>query len=72
VPVPWVARHSGRAQDLLLSSFHLVMDVIDRVPQLGSRAAQLRQLMRDKRAEHRMYVRQYGQDLPEVREDMAA
>jgi len=49
-----------------MDRFHLVMDVIDRVPSLGRRAAVLRQRMVDKRAEHRAYVRRTGQDLPEV------
>lgn len=51
-----------------LDRFHLVMDVIDRVPGLGYRAASLRQHMRDKRTEHRHYIRAYGQDMPEIRE----
>jgi xylulose-5-phosphate/fructose-6-phosphate phosphoketolase len=51
-----------------LDRFHLVMDVIDRVPALGYRAAHVRQLMRDKRAEHREYVTQRGEDMPAVRD----
>ncbi len=51
-----------------LDRFHLVMDVIDRVPKLGYRAASLRQLMRDKRTEHRRFVTRYGRDMPEVEE----
>jgi xylulose-5-phosphate/fructose-6-phosphate phosphoketolase len=50
-----------------LDRFHLVSDVIDRVPMLGYRAAYLKQLMRDKRIEHREYITRHGQDLPEVR-----
>jgi xylulose-5-phosphate/fructose-6-phosphate phosphoketolase len=50
-----------------MDRFHLVIDVIDRVPGLGPRAARVRQLMQDKRAEHRAWTRQYGEDLPEVR-----
>jgi xylulose-5-phosphate/fructose-6-phosphate phosphoketolase len=50
-----------------MDRFHLVLDVIDRVPGLGPRAARVRQLMQDKRAEHRAWTRQYGEDLPEVR-----
>jgi xylulose-5-phosphate/fructose-6-phosphate phosphoketolase len=42
------------------------MDVIDRVPGLGQRAATVRQLMQDKRAAARAYTRTEGEDLPEV------
>jgi xylulose-5-phosphate/fructose-6-phosphate phosphoketolase len=48
--------------------FHLVMDVIDRVPGLGSRAAGLRQLMVDTRRRARLWTREHGDDLPEVRD----
>ena len=51
-----------------MDRYHLVMDVIDRVPGLARRAAVLRQQMVDKRAEHRAYVRRTGEDLPEVRD----
>jgi xylulose-5-phosphate/fructose-6-phosphate phosphoketolase len=51
-----------------LDRFHLVMDVIDRVPTLGSRAARLRQRMADERLRHRAYTREVGEDPPEVRE----
>ncbi len=50
-----------------MDRFHLVLDVIDRVPGLGPRAARVRQLMEDKRIQHRAWTRQYGEDLPEVR-----
>ena len=49
-----------------LDRFHLVADVIDRVPTLGYRAAHLRQAMRDKLIEHREYIERHGQDMPEV------
>jgi xylulose-5-phosphate/fructose-6-phosphate phosphoketolase len=49
-----------------LDRFHLVMDVIDRVPTLGQRAAHLRQEMVDKRSLHRLWVREHGEDLPEI------
>jgi xylulose-5-phosphate/fructose-6-phosphate phosphoketolase len=49
-----------------LDRFHLVIDVIDRVPDLGYRAAHVRQIMRDKLAEHSAYIRRKGEDLPEV------
>ena len=49
-----------------LDRFHLVMDVIDRVPSLGSRVAHIRQLMIDQRLRHRQYTRDHGQDPPEI------
>jgi xylulose-5-phosphate/fructose-6-phosphate phosphoketolase len=51
-----------------LDRYHLVMDVIDRVPGLARRAAVLRQEMVDRRARHREYVRTTGEDLPEIRD----
>ncbi len=51
-----------------LDRFHLVMDVIDRVPGLGTRAADIRELMADKRTEARAYTREYGDDLPEIKD----
>ncbi|HXF36388.1 MAG TPA: phosphoketolase family protein [Actinomycetota bacterium] len=50
-----------------LDRYHLVMDVIDRVPGLGSRAAGLRQDMVDRRLAARAYTRDHGEDVPEVR-----
>ncbi|MDA8276566.1 MAG: phosphoketolase family protein [Actinomycetota bacterium] len=51
-----------------LDRFHLVMDVLDRVPGLGSHAAELRQRMVDERARCRAYARSVGEDPPEVAE----
>jgi xylulose-5-phosphate/fructose-6-phosphate phosphoketolase len=51
-----------------LDRFHLVMDVIDRVPGLGPRAGHVRQLMQDKRLQCRAYTRQVGEDAPEIRD----
>lgn len=51
-----------------LDRFHLVGDVIDRVPQLGYMAADTKQAMRDKLIDHRTYISQYGDDMPEVRD----
>ena len=49
-----------------LDRFHLVADVIDRVPKLGYRAAYLKQLVRDRLSEHHQYIERHGQDLPDV------
>jgi len=51
-----------------IDRFHLVADVIDRVPKLGYRAARVKQLMRDRRTEHYHYIREHGQDMPAVRD----
>ncbi len=51
-----------------MDRFHLVMDVIDRVPGLGSRAAHVRQQMVDERLRHRAYTRRAGDDAPDLRD----
>ena len=51
-----------------LDRFHLVMDVIDRVAGLGSRAAHIRQQMVDERLRHRQYTREFGDDPPDIRD----
>ncbi len=51
-----------------IDRFHLVMDTVKRLPQLGNSASYLIQEMKDKLVEHRQYITTYGQDLPEVRE----
>jgi xylulose-5-phosphate/fructose-6-phosphate phosphoketolase len=51
-----------------LDRFHLVMDVIDRVPGLGPKSARLRQLLVDRRVEGRAYTRMHGEDPPEIRD----
>ena len=49
-----------------LDRFHLVGDVIDRVPKLGARAAYAKQAIRDKLVEHKEYIARHGADMPEV------
>ena len=51
-----------------LDRFHLVLDVIDRVPGLGSTAAHLRQRMADERVRARAYTREHGDDPPHIRD----
>jgi xylulose-5-phosphate/fructose-6-phosphate phosphoketolase len=49
-----------------LDRFHLVEDVIDRVPGLGPRAAYVKQAIRDALIEHKQYVAEHGEDRPEI------
>ncbi len=51
-----------------MDRFHLVIDVVDRTPGLGTRAASLRQEMVDLRREARQWTRDHGDDLPLVRD----
>jgi xylulose-5-phosphate/fructose-6-phosphate phosphoketolase len=50
-----------------LDRFHLVMDTIDRVPKTGEKGRALKQLMQAKLIEHKQYIDENGQDLPEIR-----
>jgi xylulose-5-phosphate/fructose-6-phosphate phosphoketolase len=50
-----------------LDRFHLVSDVIDRVPALRHTGAYVKQLMRDKLIEHQQYITTYGEDMPEIK-----
>ena len=51
-----------------LDRFHLVQDVVDRVPGLGTKGAYLRQAMADRLIEHKHYIDRHGEDLPEIRD----
>ena len=51
-----------------IDRFHLVKDVLLRLPQLGNRGAYLYQKMSDKLVQHQQYITEYGEDMPEVRE----
>ena len=49
-----------------MDRYHLIEDVIERVPHLGARAAYAKQQVRDRLIEHKQYIHEYGEDLPEV------
>ncbi len=51
-----------------LDRFHLVMDVIDRLPHPPERGVYIKQKLKNKLIEHRQYITEHGQDMPEIRE----
>ena len=51
-----------------LDRFHLAGDVVDRVPRLRDRAGHFKQLLRDKLIEHKRYIMEHGDDIPEIRD----
>ena len=50
-----------------LDRFHLVIDAIDRLPQTGAAGVALKQQLQNRLVEHKRYIREHGQDLPEIR-----
>ncbi|OYV49762.1 MAG: phosphoketolase [Rhodospirillales bacterium 20-60-12] len=51
-----------------LDRFHLVMDTIDRLPQTGDKGFYLKQRLKEKLIEHRLYINKHGRDMPEIRD----
>ncbi|WP_405054238.1 phosphoketolase [Telmatospirillum sp.] len=51
-----------------MDRFHLVQDVVDRLPRLGTKGDYLKQVMGDKLIEHKRYIAKHGVDLPEIRD----
>jgi len=51
-----------------LDRFHLVSDVIQRVPSLGPRASSVEKWLRDRLADHHAYIVEHGEDPPEIRD----
>ena len=50
-----------------IDRFHLVMDTIDRLPQIGDKGLHLKRQLEHKLVQHRQHIRSYGEDMPEIR-----
>ncbi len=50
-----------------IDRFHLVEDVIDRLPSLGSTGAYAKQYLRNKLLDHKAWIDEHGEDMPEIR-----
>ena len=50
-----------------MDRFHLAMDTIDRLPQTGAAGAALKELLIGKLREHKNYIYEFGEDMPEIR-----
>jgi xylulose-5-phosphate/fructose-6-phosphate phosphoketolase len=50
-----------------LDRYHLAMDTVDRLPQLGSKVAYIKQALHEKLVDHKQYIYRYGEDMPEIR-----
>ena len=50
-----------------LDRFRLVAAVVDRVPKLSTHVAEVKEAIRDKLIEHKRYINEYGEDMPEIR-----
>ena len=51
-----------------LDRFHLMADVVERLPQLGAQAAYAQQAIRDTLIEHKQFIARHGEDMPEIRD----
>jgi xylulose-5-phosphate/fructose-6-phosphate phosphoketolase len=51
-----------------IDRFHLVLDVIDRVPKLGASAVYVKQEMRERLIEHKRFIAEHGADMPEIQD----
>jgi xylulose-5-phosphate/fructose-6-phosphate phosphoketolase len=49
-----------------MDRFHLAIDVIDRLPDVGSKGIYLKQQLQDKLFEHKFYINKHGEDMPEI------